>query len=89
MEVRCRPGKSGLTEVIVKVDRFRTFLLAVFWPWAGGLAAAGAMKRDSDIIFVVVGLAIGFGFGWLMQVSFLGGYLLKKEIADCLNGPTK
>jgi hypothetical protein len=78
VDVRCS-DKGGLTEVIVQVNNVRTFLWVAFWVLSSALAASGMPKPDGIILFSAVSLAACFGF-----LSFLGGYLIKKEIADCL-----
>lgn len=80
VDVLCRLDKSGLTEIVVQVNKFRTFLWVSFWVWASALAALAMPKSEGALLFIAVSSAAWFGF-----VSFLGGYLIKKEITDCLN----
>jgi hypothetical protein len=74
--------KSGITEIVVHVNRFRTFLWVAFWVWASALAALGLPKSEGAILFIAVSSAAWFGL-----VSFSGGYLIKKEITNSLNFP--
>jgi hypothetical protein len=79
VEVRCEQSGDELTKVTVRVNRLRAFLWAAFWI-ACSLAAARAMPEPGGaILVVVVACAAWFGI-----VSFLGGYLVKKEISDRL-----
>jgi len=80
VDIRCQSDKSGLTGVIVQVNRIRAFLWVALSFCSCGFAAAAMPEPGGAIVFVVGSLAAWFGF-----VSFLGGYLIKKEIADCLN----
>jgi hypothetical protein len=80
VDVRCRLETSGLTEVVVQINRFRTFLYMASWFCAIGLTSIGMPPLEDAILFIIaVSLA-----GWFGLVSFLGGYLIKKEITDCL-----
>jgi hypothetical protein len=81
VDVRCQLDESGLTEIIVQVNKARTFLWVAFWVSISGLAASGFPTLEGAILFIgAVSLA-----AWFVLVSFLGGYLIKKEITDCLN----
>jgi hypothetical protein len=80
INVRCRPVRSGLTEIIAQVDRSRTFLWVAYWFCASGLASAGMSTLGDAILFIAVSSAAA----WLGLVSFLGGYLMKKKITGCL-----
>ena len=82
VDVRCRSDKSGSTEIIVEVNKFRTFLWVGFWAWCAGLAALGLPEPEGGIFFVAISLV-----AWFVLVSFLSGYLLKKEISGCLKAP--
>jgi len=79
VEAQCEQLDSGLTKVTVRVNRLRTFLWAAFWI-ACSLLAARAMPEPGGAI-LVIGVACAAWFG---LASFLGGYLIKKEISDCL-----
>jgi len=79
VNVRCQPDQSG-THVSIKIDRFRAFVWVAFWFCSSGMAALAAPEPVGVIFFAAVSLA-----AWLVLVSFLGGSLVKKEIADCLN----
>ena len=80
VDVRCQLDKSGLTEIIVHVNKVRTFLWVAFWVSSSALAASRLPKPEGAVLFIAVSLAAWFGL-----VSFLGGYLIRKEITDCLN----
>ena len=80
IELRCEPGGNGLTKVTVRVDRFRAFVWVGFWVACSALAALPMPELGGAIFAIGVSSAAWFG-----NVSFLGGYLIKKEIADCLN----
>jgi hypothetical protein len=79
VEVQCEQVDSGLTKVTVRVNRLRTFLWVAFWV-ACSLLAARRMPEPGGAI-LVIGVACAAWFG---LVSFLGGYLVKKEISDRL-----
>jgi hypothetical protein len=55
-------------------------LWVAFWVLSSALAALRMPKPGGTILFIVVTVAAWFGL-----MSFLGGYLIKKEIRDCLN----
>jgi hypothetical protein len=79
VDVRCQSDKSGLTEIVVQVNRLRTFLYMASWFCAIGLTSVGMPTLEDAILFIIaVSLA-----GWFGLVSFLGGFLIKKEITDC------
>jgi hypothetical protein len=80
VDVRFKPGDDGVTKVTVRVNRLRAFLLAALGI-AVGFLAAGAMPEPAGLLFFV-GFACATWFG---IVSFLGGYLIKKEIASRLS----
>ncbi len=84
VEVRCESDGNGLTRVIVRVDRFRAFVWVGFWVACGALAAYVMPAPGGAIIFVGISCAAWFGI-----VSFLGGYLIKKEIGDQLKEGTQ
>ena len=82
VDVRCQSDKSGLTEIVVQVNRLRTLLFVVFYvilSAIGVVALLAESEPEGAFFFFAFGLAAWFGF-----VSFLGGYLIKKEITDCL-----
>lgn len=82
VDVRCQSDKSGLTEIVVQVNRFRTLLFVVFYvilSAIGVVALLAESEPEGAFFFLAFGLA-----AWLGLVSFLGGYLIKKEITDCL-----
>jgi hypothetical protein len=79
VEVKCEQDNSGLTKVTLRVNRFRAFLWTAFWIACSFLAARNIPEPGGSILVIVVGCAAWFGI-----VSFLGGYLVKKEIVDHL-----
>jgi|GEM_PF-2281962 len=79
VDVRCEQADGGLTKVTVRVDRLRAFLWAAFSVACSFLAAV-AMPEPAGVLFFV-GFACATWFG---IVSFLGGYLIKKEISERL-----
>lgn len=79
VDVQCEHGEVGLTKVIVRIDRWRAFLHVAIWITFGGMAAAAMPEPGGVICFIGVSCA-----AWFTHVSFLGGYLIKKEIADYL-----
>ena len=79
VDVRCEHCEGGLTKVIVRINRWRAFLFVAFWIWCSGLAAAAMPEPGGAILVIGVSCA-----AWFTHVSFLGGYLVKKEIADHL-----
>jgi hypothetical protein len=79
VEVRFGRLDSGITKVTVRVNRLRAFLWVGFWI-ACSLLAACAMPEPGGAISVI-GVACAAWFG---IVSFLGGYLVRKEISESL-----
>ncbi len=79
VDVLFKPSDGGVTNVTVRVNRLRAFLFAALGI-AAGFVAARAMPEPAAILFFV-GFACATWFG---IVSFLGGYLIKKEISDRL-----
>jgi hypothetical protein len=82
IDVLSRSDKSGGTEIVAQVNQFRTFLWAASWFSSSGIAASGMPTLPTAVLFIAVSTLAA----WLVFVSLLGGYLIKKEIADCLNG---
>jgi hypothetical protein len=83
VNVRFEPADGGNTKVTVCVHRRRAFLFAALGI-ASGLLAARAMPEPAGALFF-----IGFTCAvWFGIVSFLGGYLIKKEIGDYLKVPS-
>lgn len=79
IDVTFKPVDHESTSVTVRVNRLRAFLFAASGI-ALGLLAARAMPEPAGILFFV-----GFTFAtWFGIVSFLGGYLVRKEISDRL-----
>jgi hypothetical protein len=79
VDVRCESGVNGFTRVIVRVNRFRAFFLGGFSVIWCLLLAWAAPEPWAKIIPIAFGCAAWFGI-----VSFLGGYLIKKEVGDHL-----
>jgi hypothetical protein len=80
VDVRFKQGDGEVTKVTIRVNRLRAFLLSALGI-AFGFLAASAMPEPAGLLFFV-GFACATWFG---IVSFLGGYLIKKEIADRLS----
>jgi hypothetical protein len=78
VDVRCERYEDGLTKVIVRINRWRAFLYVAIWT-CGGMAATAMPERGSVLVFIGV-----FCAAWFIHVSFVGGYLVKKENADHL-----
>ena len=81
VEVLLKLVDNGTTIVTVRVNRLRGLLFAALGITAGCLAAL-AMPEPAGLLFFV-GFACTTWFG---IVSFLSGYLIKKEISDHLRG---
>ena len=79
IDVLFKPSDGGVTNVTVRVNRLRAFLLAAFYVWCGILAASAMPEPGGAIMVIGVACAAWFGI-----VSFLGGYLIKQEISDRL-----
>lgn len=80
VDLRFKQDGNGHTRVTVCVNRLRGLLWVAFWITCGSLAAR-AMPEPGGAIFLI-GIACA---AWLSIVYLLGGYLIKKEIADCLS----
>jgi hypothetical protein len=79
VEVRCEPSDNGFTKVTLRINRLRAFLWVAFWAACSFLAARGLPEPAGALFFITF-----FGVAWFGIVSFLGQYLVKKEISDCL-----
>jgi hypothetical protein len=79
ISVHCETKSKGLTTVTVRVNRIRSFLWVGFWVACSLLAASAMPWPGGPILFIGVACAAWFGL-----VSFVGGYLIKKEIDDHL-----
>lgn len=73
-----RGGAIG-TQVHLRVNRRRSILFAAFWVLCGFLAGRAMPQPAGAILVAAVVVTAWFGI-----VSFLGGYLVKKEINDGL-----
>ena len=79
IDVLFKPSDGRVTNVTVRVDRLRAFLFAGLGIASAGMAAT-AMSEPAGILFFV-----GFASAtWFGIVSFVGGYLIRKEISDRL-----
>ena len=78
VDVRFEPdvGVAG-TRVNVRINRRRSILWAASWTLCGYLAGRAMPQPAGALVFVAV-----FIMAWLGIVSFLGGYLVRKEIVD-------
>lgn len=80
VDLRFKEAADGLTRVTVRVNRFRGLLWVAFWVTCASLAASAMPEPGGVILFIGIACT-----AWLAIVSFLGGYLIKKEIADRLD----
>jgi hypothetical protein len=80
IELQFKESENGLTRVTARVNRLRAFLWVAFWASCGALTGQAMPEPGGAILFIGVACAAWFG-----MVSFLGGYLIKKEIADRLS----
>jgi hypothetical protein len=79
VDVQFQPGDGAGTRVTVRVNRLRAFIFAALGIIVGFLVAR-AMPEPAGVLFFVVFAAAT----WFGVVSFVGGYLVKKEISDRL-----
>jgi len=79
VNVRCEPDDNGLTRVIVRVNRIQAILTVAGWMTLSLLLASEMPLLIAALFFVGSASA-----AWFVVVSFLGGYLIKKEIGDHL-----
>jgi len=75
LEVTCEVVEAAVTRITVRINRRRSLLIFTFWVACGYIAARG-MPEPAGAIFLI-GLTIAAWFG---VVSFLGSYLVRKEI---------
>jgi hypothetical protein len=80
VDLRFKQDENGLTRVTVRVNRLRGLVWVAFWITCGSLAARAMPEPGGAILFIGIACA-----AWLGIVSFLGRYLIKKEIADRLS----
>jgi fatty acid desaturase len=83
VEVRCESGESRVVRIGVHIDQFRTFIWVAFWAACSGFAAVAMPEWGWAILFIAT-VTVG---AWFVLVWFLGGFLIKKEIRDCLIAP--
>lgn len=81
VDVHCEPGAGDIVRINIRVDQFRTLIYFGLWVTSSGLAASAMPELWSAILLIAVALTIG----WFVTVQFLGGFLIKQEIRDCLN----
>ncbi len=80
IDLRFKEDENGLTRVTVRVNRLRGLLWVAFWITCGALATLAMPEPGGAILLIGIACA-----AWLGIVSFLGGYLIKKEIAERLS----
>lgn len=80
IDLRFKDDGNGLTRVTVRVNRLRGLLWVAFWITCGGLATLAMPEPGGLTLFIGIACAAWFGI-----VSFLGGSLIEKEIADRLS----
>lgn len=80
VDLRFKQDEEGHTRVTVRVNRSRGLLWVAFWMTCGSLAARAMPESGGVILLAGIACAAWFGI-----VSFLGGHLIKKEIADHLS----
>ena len=68
-----------VTAVTVRVNRLRAFFWVAFWVACSVLSAFAMREPAGAILVVIVTVA-----AWLGIVSFIGSYLIAKEIGDYL-----
>ena len=82
VEVRCEPKDDTTTIVAVDIDRRRAFMQVAFWI-ACFFLAASALPEPAAALLVFAGSIVA----WSIEMEFVGGYLIKKEISDYLEAP--
>ena len=81
VKVRCESGRRNVVKINIQVEQFRTFMWVAFWFTCSGLAAIGMPKPEDVILFIAVTTVVA----WFGLVWFLGGFLIQKEIRNCLD----
>lgn len=79
IDVHCESMGEAVAKVVIRINRLRAYLWVVFWAVCSFLAGRAMPEPGGAILFFGVVSA-----AWLVIVSFLCGYLVKKEIGDCL-----
>jgi hypothetical protein len=79
VQVRCEQEADRNTRVTIQVGRRRAILWVAFW---GAAFSLSAQRLPALAIVAVATVAVGCA--WLVFVSFLGGYLVKREILGVL-----
>lgn len=75
LNVSCEPVDGRSTKVRLQIHRRRAVLWFAFWVVCGFFVARALPAPGGAIFFVALACV-----AWLGNVSFLGGYLIRKEI---------
>ena len=81
VDVRCEPGEGDIVRINIRIDQFRTLMWVAIWVTSSGLAASAMPEPVGAFLLIAATLTVA----WFVTVRFLGGFLIKKEILDCLN----
>jgi len=85
VDLSWEPGQGSATAITLRINQRRALLWVAFWVACSAMAATGLPRLWGSLLVVGV-----FCAAWLGIVSFLGSYLLTKEISDCLKSvPTQ
>ena len=79
VSARCEPANNGETEVLVSINRRRSYLFVLFWALCASLAAR-QMPEPIGWISVLAVTSVA----WIGIVNFLSGYVVTKEIREAL-----
>ncbi|MDE2346137.1 MAG: hypothetical protein KGL13_06690, partial [Gammaproteobacteria bacterium] len=71
------PVNDGSTKVIIYINRLRSIIMVAFWALCGFLMALAMPFPAGGILFLTILVT-----AWIGIVTFLGGYLIKKEIIE-------
>ena len=83
VEVQCKSSGGDVVRVNVHIDQFRAFIGVALSATSSGFAAVALPELGWAILFIAAVTVSA----WFVLVWFLGGYLIKKEIRDCLIEP--
>lgn len=75
LDVSAEAVEAAITKITVRINRRRSLLIFLSWVVCGSLAARGMPERAGAISLVGLSIAAWFGV-----VSYLGCYLVRKEI---------